>query len=203
MIVQSQRARISKEGETLKIADEEKGDTMVRLNDVSDVALFGNVSITTPALATLMDRDIPVAFHSHGGWFRGGHPWARPSQCRGSHRAIPAQFRRELLPEFRSRLGRRQDRQPAHHRAPELAWRPREPQDRAGPAQRGPADQPRVAASTSALLGLEGDSASTYFRAFAELLAPPGTEKSGRTRPKQLGAVPVPRPETVARRPIP
>ena len=71
LVVQSQRARVTKEGETLKIADEEKGDTKVRLNEVSDVALFGNVSITTPALAALMDREIPVAFHSHGGWFRG------------------------------------------------------------------------------------------------------------------------------------
>ena len=48
LVVQSQRARVTKEGETLKIADEEKGDTKVRLNEVSDVALFGNVSITTP-----------------------------------------------------------------------------------------------------------------------------------------------------------
>ena len=71
LVVQSQRARISKTGDTLKIADEEQGDTVVRLIEVSDVALFGNVAITTPALAALMEREIPVTFHSHGGWFRG------------------------------------------------------------------------------------------------------------------------------------
>jgi len=71
LVVQSQRARISKEGDTLKIADEEQGDTRVRLIDVSDVALFGNVTVTTPALSALLEREIPVTFHSHGGWFRG------------------------------------------------------------------------------------------------------------------------------------
>ena len=43
----------------------------MRFIDISDVALFGNVSITTPALAALLEREIPVTFHSHGGWFRG------------------------------------------------------------------------------------------------------------------------------------
>ena len=79
LIVQSQRAHIAKEGETLKIVDEEQGNITVRLNDVSDVALFGNISITTPALSTLMDREIPVAFHSHGGWFSRRGPRARAS----------------------------------------------------------------------------------------------------------------------------
>jgi hypothetical protein len=71
LIVQSQHARIGKEGETLKITDEEKGEAQVRFIDISDVALFGNVSITTPALAALLEREIPVTFHSHSGWFRG------------------------------------------------------------------------------------------------------------------------------------
>src|SRR5262249_37316688 len=71
LIVQSQHARIGKDGETLKITDEERGETQVRFIDVSDVALFGNVSITTPALTALLEREIPVTFHSHSGWFRG------------------------------------------------------------------------------------------------------------------------------------
>ncbi len=71
LIVQSQYARISKDGETLKIIDEEQGEKRVRLIDVSDLALFGNVHITTPVLSALFEREIPVTYHSHGGWFRG------------------------------------------------------------------------------------------------------------------------------------
>ncbi|HEY3910829.1 MAG TPA: CRISPR-associated endonuclease Cas1 [Stellaceae bacterium] len=69
LLVQSQHARIGKEGETLKITDEEKGEAQLRFTDISDVALFGNASITTSALAALLEREIPVAFHSHSGWF--------------------------------------------------------------------------------------------------------------------------------------
>ena len=177
LVVQSQRARITKEGETLKIADEEQGDTKVRLNDVSDVALFGNVSITTPALATLMDRDIPVAFHSHGGWFRGvthglGHRnvEVRTAQYRRSFDASYCLgFARDLVAAKivnQRTIVRRNWRGDRESRKTVL--------DRLNAARRST----KVAASTSVLLGLEGDSASTYFRAFADLLSPPGAEKS-------------------------
>ena len=177
MIVQSQRARVSKEGETLKISDEDQGDTNVRLNDVSDVALFGNVSITAPALATLMDREIPVAFHSHGGWFRGvthgtGHRnvEVRTAQYRKSFDAgYCLGFARSLVAakivNQRTILRRnwRGDRENRKHVL-----------DRLNATRRSA----QAATSTSELLGFEGDAAATYFRAFAELLSPPGVEKS-------------------------
>ena len=102
LVVQSQRARVGKDGDTLRIADEEQGDTTVRLNEVSDVALFGNVSISTPALTALMEREIPVTFHSHGGWFRGiahgvGH---RNVEVR------TAQYRSSFDESFRLRFSR-------------------------------------------------------------------------------------------------
>ena len=177
LIVQSQRARISKEGETLKIADEEQGDTKVRLNDLSDVALFGNVSITTPALVTLMDREIPVAFHSHGGWFRGiahgvGHRnvEVRTAQYRRSFDASYCLgFARHLVAAKvvnQRTILRRNWRGDRDARKAAL--------DRLNAARRSTTR----ATSVSALLGLEGDSAATYFRAFSDLLAPPGTGES-------------------------
>ena len=71
LVVQSQWAKVTKKGDTLKVIDEQRGEHTVRLIDISDVALFGNVSISTPALNSLMDRQISVSFHSHSGWFRG------------------------------------------------------------------------------------------------------------------------------------
>ena len=176
LTVQSQRARISKEGETLKIADEVQGDTSVRLNDVSDVALFGNVSITTPALAALMDREIPVAFHSHGGWFRGvahgiGHRnvEVRTAQYRRSFDAgYCLRFARDLVAAKivnQRTIVRRNWRGDREHRKNVL--------DRLNATRRSTAS----ATSLSVLLGLEGDSAATYFRAFAELLSPPADGK--------------------------
>ena len=43
----------------------------VRLIDVSQVAVFGNVYITTPALHELMRHNIPLSWHSFGGWLMG------------------------------------------------------------------------------------------------------------------------------------
>ncbi len=172
LIVQSQRARVAKEGETLKIADEEQGDVTVRLNEVSDMALFGNVSITTPALVALMERGIPVAFHSHGGWFRGvahgtGHRnvEVRTAQYRASFDAtFRLRFARDLVTAKivnqrtilrRNWRGRPADRKPVLDRL------------KAGRKSAG------GARTLQELLGIEGDAAATYFRAFAGLLHPP------------------------------
>jgi len=71
MYVQEQGARVSKSGESLEawLKDKRLGES--RLFETSQVALFGNVQITTQALSEAMDRGIPVLFFSMGGWFKG------------------------------------------------------------------------------------------------------------------------------------
>jgi CRISPR-associated endonuclease Cas1/CRISPR-associated protein Cas4 len=174
LIVQSQRARINKEGNTLKITDEEYGVTKVRLIEVSDVAMFGNVAITTPALSALLEREIPVTFHSHGGWFRGvahgiGHRnvEVRTAQYRSSFDdTFCLRFSRDLVAakivNQRTILRRN--------------WRGDESSRQAALASLRAARKATGSVTNIAkLLGLEGHAATTYFRAFAGLLAPPGT----------------------------
>jgi hypothetical protein len=67
--VQAQRAKVAKSGETLEISIDDQKVQTARL--VSQLVLWGNVYVTTPALHELMDRGIAVSWHSHGGWFRG------------------------------------------------------------------------------------------------------------------------------------
>lgn len=43
----------------------------VRLREISQLNLYGGVEITTPALADLMQRSIPVLHFTRGGWFKG------------------------------------------------------------------------------------------------------------------------------------
>ena len=172
LVVQSQRARIAKEGDTLKVADEEQGNTTVRLIEVSDVALFGNVAITTPALAALMEREIPVTFHSHGGWFRGiahgiGHRnvEVRTAQYRTSFdESACLRFARDLVA---AKIVNQRTIIRRNWRGGEVARKTA--LDRLNIARRSTARAPTMAA----LLGFEGDAAATYFRAFAGLLAPP------------------------------
>lgn len=173
LVVQSQRARIGKDGDTLKITEEEQGDTRVRFIDISDVALFGNVSITTPALAALLEREIPVTFHSHGGWFRGvahglGHRnvEVRTAQYRMSFdEAACLRFARELVAAKitnQRTILRRNWRGPPEARQAVL--------DRLAAARKSAGGT----ATPAELLGVEGDAAAVYFRAFADLLKAPG-----------------------------
>jgi len=171
LVVQSQRARIGKEGETLKITDEEQGDTTVRLIDVSDVVLFGNVHITTPALATLLERDIPVTFLSHGGWFRGiahglGH---RNVELR------TAQYRQSFDEAFCLRFARDLVAAKIANQRTILRRNGRDDPDRALALDRLSAARKTSgrAGSLGELLGFEGDAAAVYFRTFARLLSPP------------------------------
>lgn len=174
LVVQSQHARIGKDGETLKITDEEQGETRVRFIDISDVALFGNVSITTPALSALFEREVPVSFHSHGGWFRGiahgvGHRnvEVRTAQYRMSFdEAACLRFARDLVAakivNQRTILRRNWRGAPEERQA--VLDHLRAARQRAGKAD-----------TTATLLGLEGDAAAAYFRAFAGLLKQPET----------------------------
>jgi CRISPR-associated protein Cas1 len=172
LIVQSQHARIGKEGETLKITDEEKGEAQVRFIDISDVALYGNVSITTPALTALLEREIPVTFHSHGGWFRGvahgiGHRNVeiRTAQYRMSFdEAACLRFAKALVAAKitnQRTILRRNWRGPPEERQAAL--------DRLGAARKSVDGM----ATLAQLLGVEGDAAAVYFRAFAGLLKSP------------------------------
>jgi len=144
------------------------------LSTFPDVALFGNVAITTPALTTLLEREIPVTFHSHGGWFRGiahglGHRNVeiRTAQYRTSFDdACCLRFSRDLVAakivNQRTILRRNWRGEKAARQAV---------LDRLAAARKSTGG----AATMPEFLGLEGDAAATYFRAFAGLLAPPAT----------------------------
>ncbi len=71
LYVQARGAKVAKKGETLEIfVNDEKVQT-VRLIDVSQLVLLGQVYVTTPTLHELMAREIPISWHSFGGWFIG------------------------------------------------------------------------------------------------------------------------------------
>jgi CRISP-associated protein Cas1 len=69
--VTDQRFNVSVTGGRLRMKDKEGAVEEVRLLDVSQLNIYGHVQVTTGALGACFDREIPVAFFSHGGWFRG------------------------------------------------------------------------------------------------------------------------------------
>ena len=123
LYVQANNARLAKKAETITITEEDGPTTTARLIDVSQVVLMGNVRMTTPCLHELMRREIPVTWHSYGGWFL-GHTMGLGHKKRGVARGtVP----RELHSRRHARRfpfpGRGQGAQLPHDDAAQLAWR--------------------------------------------------------------------------------
>ncbi len=70
LYVQTQGGRIGLSGERLSVVTKE-GSTEARLTNTSQVCLLGNVQVSTQALKALLDRAIPVAFFTTGGYYLG------------------------------------------------------------------------------------------------------------------------------------
>ena len=172
LYVQANNVRLAKKGETITLTEEDGPTTTARLIDVSQVVLMGNARMTTPCLHELMRREIPVTWHSYGGWFLGhtvglGHKNVelREAQYRASFTpAVSLAVARSLVAAKvrNSRtMMRRNWRGDEHER--ELVLK----------TLRRLADRTRHARDADTLLGLEGEAASVYFRAFAGLLRTP------------------------------
>jgi len=69
--VQRHDVRIGKDGDVLQVKDRSEVIDKVRLQDVSQVSIYGNAQISTQAVHALLDRDIPLCWFTGGGWFLG------------------------------------------------------------------------------------------------------------------------------------
>jgi CRISPR-associated protein Cas1 len=71
LYLSTQGLRVGRKDEVLQIKQEKSLVEEVRINDVSHVALFGNIQITTQTIQTLCELEVPVTYFSMGGWFYG------------------------------------------------------------------------------------------------------------------------------------
>ena len=71
LYVQSPRAYVRKDGERLVIEVDKEKVAEARLNEVSQIALFGGAMLSSGALQECFRRNIPATWHTYGGWFLG------------------------------------------------------------------------------------------------------------------------------------
>jgi CRISPR-associated protein Cas1 len=71
LYLNTQGHRVGIKSERLIIKDGDSVIDEIRLNDVTHVALFGNIQLSTQAIQELCEQEIPVAYFSMGGWFYG------------------------------------------------------------------------------------------------------------------------------------
>lgn len=137
-----------------------------RLLDVAQLAVFGRVQVSTPALHVLFDRRIPVLWFSFGGWLKG---WSNSppdfyAQLRRSQILAHAQGGRGLPNRFVEGKIRN---------ARTLLRRHLNGKSGAAAELRELAAQAGACTSMSSLLGVEGMAARRYFEEFPELLKQP------------------------------
>lgn len=172
LYVQSPRAYVRKDGDCLVIEEERIRVAEARLGETSQVALFGNATLTTAALHECLRREIPVTWLSYGGWFM-GHTVGT------GHRNVETrthQYRRSFDPETCLNLARRWIVAKIANCRTLLRrnWRGEADEARAPHgllmSLQDDMRQAMRAPSLAVLLGIEGASAGRYFQHFGRML---------------------------------
>lgn len=168
--VQAQGATVSKTGDVLRIRTRDGTEEEVRLLDVSQLCVFGNVQVTVQALRELCEHEVPVCYFSYGGRLYGltqgmahKNVELRRAQFRAAEDetrslALASAFVQAKVLNCRTLLRRN------HRHVP-----PRVLRELAALAAKV-----GRAASLETLLGLEGVAARIYFAHFAGMLKPRG-----------------------------
>jgi CRISPR-associated protein Cas1 len=162
LYLNTQGFRVGCKDEVLQVKEKDKVVDEVRLRDLSHVALFGNIQISTQAVQSLCEMEIPVTYFSMGGWFYGitrGHTlknvFLRMEQFRLARDetkclSLARQFVHGKIRNHRTLLMR-------NHLEP--------PEPIILKLKRASEDA-LVATSIEELLGIEGAAASQYFQQF-------------------------------------
>ncbi len=166
--VQEPGARIRKQGGVLEIwVDDEKKAT-ARLEEVSHLALYGPVQVTTPVVHELLRRQIGISYHSMGGWFLA--PLVGTGHSNVELRT--AQYERSFRSDACLEIGRRLVAAKIANGRTLIRrnWRldPKSTAPLANLAQRR--RSAAAASSLQTLLGIKGAAAADYFRAFHGML---------------------------------
>ena len=153
---------VGKSGGVLHIKDRSAPLQQVRVNELSQVNLFGNVQVTPPALRGLCEAEIPIAHFSFGGWFYG------LTQGIGLKNVFlrRAQFRRADQPAFALRIARGLVASKIRNQRTLLQRNHLEPPLVALRRLKRLAQDVAHAESFDELLGMEGTAARLYFEQF-------------------------------------
>lgn len=166
LYLNSQGFRVGKSGGVIQVKDGDSLKQEIRLGEVSQINLFGNVQLSTQAVQSFCSAEIPVCYFSQGGWFYGitnglneRNVFLRQRQfASASHDSTALNIARQLVAgKIRNQ---RTLLQRNHIEAPETALR----------QLKLLADKAETASAAEALLGIEGSAARVYFSEFAGMV---------------------------------
>ncbi len=162
--VTEQGAVITKDKGRLEVTKHSERIASVRVIDVSQVCIYGNVQMSSQVLRELFAREIPVCWFTYGGWFSGmaeGLP-GRNVELRRRQTIVAAQGGLEIA--------RRVVNGKILNSRTLLRRNGRERSDEVLGQLKRLADRALEVTSTGSLLGIEGTAARLYFGAFPTML---------------------------------
>ena len=179
LYLNTQGLRVGKSGNVLKVQEKDRTVEEVRINDICQLNLFGNIQITTQAIQTLCENEIPIAYFSMGGWFYG------ITQGLGPKNAVlrREQFRRADSPSFCLAVARAIVAGKIRNQRTLLQRNHIEPSPTMLGQMKWAIEEAERAESLPELLGIEGNAARIYFGHLSGMIKPddePWSENSGK-----------------------
>ena len=166
LYLNSQGYRVGKSGEVLQVKDKEQLKQEVRLGEICQVNLMGNVQVSTQAVQTLCEAAIPICYFSQGGWFYGITTGLNSKNIFLRR----TQFRLADQEWFARSLARRLVAGKIRNQRTMLQRNHVEPRADSLLGMRQMAEQAERAQSLEELLGIEGNAARIYFGEFAGMI---------------------------------
>jgi CRISP-associated protein Cas1 len=166
LYVIGQGLTVGKSGDVLQVRDRKGPVQEARVNEISQVNLFGNITLTAPALQGLCWAEKPIAHFSFGAWFYG------LTQGLGLKNVFLRrdQFRRADDPSFGLQLARQIVATKIRNQRTLLQRNHIEPPPLMLQRLRRLSEQAATAEAMDELLGIEGSAARLYFEHFSGML---------------------------------
>lgn len=175
LYLNSQGVKVGKSGAVLQVREEKALLQEVRIGEICQVSLMGNVQISTQAVQALCEAEVPICYFSMSGWFYGitmglnqRNVFLRRSQYRLAEQDyfVKAVARRLVAGKIRNQrtLLQRNHVEPNRSTLAGL---------------KGMADRAERALSLEELLGIEGNAARLYFGDFAGMIKPDEEQNAG------------------------
>lgn len=177
LYLNTQGLRVGKSGFVLKMQEKEKVVQEVRINEICQLNLLGNIQLSTQAIQALCEQEVPIGYFSQGGWFYG------VTHGLGIKNIYlrREQFRLADVPGFCLRLSRALVAGKIRNQRTMLQRNHVEPSRSALNFMKNMQQDAERATELDELLGLEGNAARVYFQNFAGMikLDEPGTASHG------------------------
>lgn len=166
LYLNTQGLRVGKSGNVLKVQEKEKVVQEVRVGEICQLNLLGNIQLTTQAVQALCEAEVPIAYFSMGGWFYGVTHGLGVKNIYLRRE----QFRLADVPGFCLRLARALVAGKIRNQRTMLQRNHIEPPAAALAQMRCMFNDAERAESPEELLGIEGNAARVYFENFSGMI---------------------------------